>query len=160
MDNSTVVVNDEVGAELADDLSCHVGIQTPLRDHQEIERVEIGRQEGYIRAAIFGWRGTGVRAVVSQQDNEIQYPNAYLWMETRKLTIVTIRTKMSTVLHFAKASSHKKMVPRLETDTVVGGVNQSHRVRSCFVYGQANEVIKMRIASSWPPAKRNGIKIC
>jgi hypothetical protein len=79
-------------------------------------------------------------------------------MEIRKQTIVTIRTKISIILHLAKASSHDRMEPRRETDTVVGGANQSPRVTSDFVYGHANEVIKIRIASSLPPAERKRVE--
>ena len=74
-------------------------------------------------------------------------------MEILKLTIVRIRTKISTMLHLTDVSSHKRIEPRLSTDTIVGGANQSPKVASCFVSGQANEKIKSKIASALPPAK-------
>jgi hypothetical protein len=62
--------------------------------------------------------------------------------------MVTIRTKISMVLHFARKSNHSKIVPRLATEMVEGGANQRAMDKTVFVYGQTNENRNMRIASS------------
>lgn len=68
--------------------------------------------------------------------------------------MVTTRVKISTMDHFAKASSHNKIDPLFLTETLSGGANQSTIVIICFVYGQKNENKKIRTASSLPPAER------
>lgn len=78
---------------------------------------------------------------------------AYLWTDTRKLTMVTISTKMSIVLHLARKSNHKRMEPRRSTDKVDGETNQSARVINVLVYGQMKENMNISIASSSPPAR-------
>ena len=78
--------------------------------------------------------------------------STYLVMETRKATMVTTSTKISTILHFANASSHKSQDPRFVTETLLVGANQSPIVMSCFEYGQTNENKKIIMASSRPPA--------
>ena len=66
--------------------------------------------------------------------------------------MVMIRTKISAILHFAKASNQLRIEPRRFTETLFGGTNQRPRVSSCFVYGHANESKKISIASSLAPA--------
>lgn len=77
---------------------------------------------------------------------------AYLRTETLKPAIVTIKTKMSTMLHFASVSSHRRSEPRFSTDTVLGDANHNTSVIACFVYGQIPEKRSIRMASTFPPA--------
>ena len=44
-DDSTVVVDDDVRAELRNQLCNHVGVETPERNYQQVDRVEIFRKE-------------------------------------------------------------------------------------------------------------------
>jgi hypothetical protein len=66
--------------------------------------------------------------------------------------MVTIRTKISMVLHFARKSNQRRIEPRRFTDNVDGGTNHSASVSSVFAYGQAKEKMNIKIASSSPPA--------
>jgi hypothetical protein len=59
---------------------------------------------------------------------------------------------MSTMLHFARTSSHRRIEPRFSTDTVLGGANHRTSVIACFVYGQIPEKSRIRMASTFPPA--------
>ena len=68
--------------------------------------------------------------------------------------MVTIITKMSIVLHLARKSNHKRIWPRIVTDKLAGGTNQSDNVNRVLAYGHANENKKIKTASSCPPAIR------
>lgn len=76
----------------------------------------------------------------------------------RRQTIVTTKTKISITLHFAKASSHKKISPRLETDTLSVGAYHRPKVMSCLEYGHAKEAKKIIMARACPPAGEKLIK--
>ena len=66
--------------------------------------------------------------------------------------MLTNITKMSTIDHFANVSSHRKVEPRLDIDSLVGGTNQQTREINCFVYGQIPEKTRMKTAISVAPA--------
>lgn len=73
--------------------------------------------------------------------------------------MVTIRTKISIVLHFARKSNQRRIEPRRFTDKVDGWTNQSANVRIVFAYGQAKEKINIKTANSCPPAVKNRIDV-
>ena len=51
--------------------------------------------------------------------------STYLVIETRKQAMVPTKTKISTILHLARASNHNRILPRLVTETIFGGVNHN-----------------------------------
>lgn len=58
------------------------------------------------------------------------------------------------ILHFANASSHNKMFPRVETDTLLGDANQRNIVMILFEYGHAKDAKNIINANACPPARK------
>jgi hypothetical protein len=56
-----------------------------------------------------------------------------LCIDTLKEAILTTKTKISIIDHFASQSNHKRMAPLLETESREGGMNHIMSVISCFV---------------------------
>mmetsp|Transcript_5265 Transcript_5265/g.15316 ORF Transcript_5265/g.15316 Transcript_5265/m.15316 type:complete len:111 (-) Transcript_5265:5462-5794(-) len=73
-------------------------------------------------------------------------------MEIRKAAMLMTKTKISIIDHFANQSSQIKIDPRREMDTVEGEQNQSQKEISSLLYGQIPEKMKIKVASSRPPA--------
>jgi len=126
-------MDDEMRADLTNELCNHVCVQTPLWDDQKIKCVQILGQEIDIRAAN-GFEQCNVLEPMTTTHGTLQDETAtYLLMETRKATIVTTSVKISTMDHLAKKSSHERTLPRVFTETILVGVNQSPSVMICFV---------------------------
>mmetsp|Transcript_5118 Transcript_5118/g.13716 ORF Transcript_5118/g.13716 Transcript_5118/m.13716 type:complete len:211 (+) Transcript_5118:1656-2288(+) len=62
------------------------------------------------------------------------------------------RTKISTMDHLPRQSSHTRIDPRRETGTLLGGRNHRASVMSCLEYGHRPEKRKIITANSRPPA--------
>mmetsp|Transcript_37525 Transcript_37525/g.55239 ORF Transcript_37525/g.55239 Transcript_37525/m.55239 type:complete len:274 (+) Transcript_37525:1487-2308(+) len=94
--------------------------------------------------------GTTINSTVYK--SKVKKAKSGFLIRMRKAAREITRTKISTMDHFASASSQRKIEPRRPTETTDGGKNHKANVISCLVYGQMPEKIRIMIANSLAPA--------